>query len=112
MTSVAAPETAPVGLERAAYISLLAFAAVTQLSIAVAGIFLTLTGVLWLALVVRGRERVQVPPMFWPLAAYGAATLVATLFSIDPWTSLIDDKQLLLFLIIPIAYRLLPGRRS
>jgi O-antigen ligase len=102
----------PAGLERAAYLSLLTFAAATQLSIAVAGIFLTLTGILWLALVVRGRERIQVPKMFWPLAAYGAATLVATLFSIDPWTSLVDDKQLALFIIVPIAYRLLPGRRS
>jgi len=107
-----ATETAPSGLERAAYLSLLTFAAATQLSIAVAGIFLTLTGILWVALVVRKRERIQVPPMFWPLAAYGAATLVASVFSIDPWTSLVDNKQLSLFIIVPIAYRLLPGRRS
>jgi len=112
VTGEAAAEAAPTGLERAAYVSLLTFAAATQLSIAVAGIFLTLTAVLWLALVIRGRERIQVPAMFWPLAAYGAATLVATVFSIDPRTSLIDDKQLLLFIIVPIAYRLLPGRRS
>ena len=112
MTGVVTTDTAPSGVERAAYLSLLTFAAATQLSIAVAGIFLTLTGVLWLALVVRNRERIQVPPMFWPLAAYGAATLVASIFSIDPRTSLVDTKQLLLFLIVPIAYRLLPGRRS
>jgi O-antigen ligase len=112
VTGVVTTDIAPSGLERAAYLSLLTFAAVTQLSIAVAGIFLTVTGVLWLALVVRNRERIQVPPMFWPLAAYGAATLVASVFSIDPWTSLVDTKQLLLFIIVPIAYRLLPGRRS
>jgi O-antigen ligase len=107
-----AAEAAPAGLERAAYVSLLAFAAATQLSIAVAGIFLTLTGVLWLALVVRNRERIEVPSMFWPLAVYGLATLVASAFSIDPRTSFIDNKQLALFIIVPIAYRLLPGRRS
>jgi O-antigen ligase len=105
-------EATPAGLERLAYFSLLTFAATTQLSIAAAGIMLTLTGLLWLALVVRGRERIEVPRMFWPLLAYGAATLVATLFSVDPLTSLVDDKQLLLFVIIPIAYRLLPGRRG
>jgi O-antigen ligase len=112
MTGVATADAAPAGLERAAYLSLLTFAAATQLSIAVAGIFLTITAVLWLALVVRGRERIQVPPMFWPLAAYGAATLVAAVFSIDRSTSLVDTKQLALYIIVPIAYRLLPGRRS
>jgi O-antigen ligase len=50
--------------------------------------------------------------MFWPLAAYAAATLVAAAFSVDPKTSIIDCKQLLLFSIVPIAYRLLPGRRA
>jgi O-antigen ligase len=112
VTGVVTTDIAPSGLERAAYLSLLTFAAATQLSIAVAGIFLTLTGVLWLALIVRNRERVQVPAMFWPLAAYGVATLVASVFSIDPWTSFVDNKQLSLFIIVPIAYRLLPGRRS
>ena len=50
--------------------------------------------------------------MFWPLAAYAGATLVSAAFSVDPRTSLIDCKQLLLFFIVPIAYRLLPGRRT
>jgi O-antigen ligase len=50
--------------------------------------------------------------MFWPLAAYAAATVVSAAFSVDPETSIIDCKQLLLFSIVPIAYRLLPGRRA
>jgi O-antigen ligase len=99
-------------LERAAYYSLLAFAAALQVSIAAADILLTLTGLLWLGLVVRDRERIDVPRMSWPLAAYGAATLIAAVFSVDPRTSLVDCKQLVLFLIVPVAYRLLRGRRS
>jgi len=99
-------------LERAAYLSLLAFAAALQVSIAAADILLTLAGLLWLWLVVRNREHVDVPRMFWPLAAYGAATFIAAVFSVDPRTSIIDCKQLVLFLIVPIAYRLLRGRRS
>ena len=63
-------------------------------------------------MVIHGRERIEAPRMFWPLAAYAGATLVAAVFSIDPQTSLIDCKQLLLFAIVPIAYRLLPGRRA
>lgn len=99
-------------LERAAYLSLLAFAAALQVSIAAADILLTIAGLLWVWLVARNRERVTVPQMFWPLAAYGAATFIAAVFSVDPRTSIIDCKQLLLFLIVPIVYRLFRGRRS
>jgi O-antigen ligase len=100
------------GLERAAYYALLAFVALLPFSIFGSELLLTITGVLWLALLVRGHERVAVPHMFWPLAAYAAATLVAAAFSVAPRESFIDCKQLLLFLIVPIAYRLLPGRRA
>ncbi|HTI37061.1 MAG TPA: O-antigen ligase family protein [Vicinamibacterales bacterium] len=99
-------------LERAAYLSLLAFAAALQVSIAAADILLTICALLWAWLVVRNRERVEVPRMFWPLAAYGVATIIASIFSVDPRTSLVDCKQLVLYLIVPIAYRLLRGRRS
>jgi O-antigen ligase len=102
----------PVGLERAAWLVLLAFAASLQVSIGAAGILLTLTALLWLILVIRNRERVEVPRMFWPLAAYSAATIVSALFAVDRGVSLMDLKQLVLFAIVPIAYRLLPGTRS
>jgi O-antigen ligase len=100
------------GLERAAYISLLAFAAAPQFSIAASGILLGLSSVLWLAVVLVNRERVEVPRMFWPLLAYAAATLVAALFSVNPAISFADCKQLLLFAIVPITYRLFRGERS
>jgi O-antigen ligase len=101
-----------VGLERAAYYALLAFVALLPFSIFGSQVLLTITGLLWLAVVVRGRERIAPPRMFWPLAAYAGATVVSAAFSVDPKTSLIDCKQLLLFSIVPIAYRLLPGRRA
>src|SRR6476620_5656467 len=100
------------GLERAAYYALLAFVALLPFSIAASQVLLTCSGVLWLLLILRGHERFEAPGMFWPLAAYAGATLVASLFSVDPETSFIDCKQLLLFSIVPIAYRLLPGRRA
>jgi O-antigen ligase len=100
------------GLERAAYVSLLAFAAAPQFSIAASGILLGLSALLWVAVVVVKRERIEVPRMFWPLAAYGAATLVAARFSVEPETSLADCKQLVLFAIVPITYRLFRGERS
>jgi putative inorganic carbon (HCO3(-)) transporter len=99
-------------LERAACLALLAFAAALQLSIAAAVILLTIAAVLWVAVLVRNRERVEVPRMFWPLAAYAGATLVASVFSVDPRVSLVDSKQLLLLIIVPLAYRLFRGRRA
>lgn len=106
-------ETAPASkLERAAVLALLAFVAGVQFSIAAAGILLTLTALLWLALVVRNRERIEWPAMFWPLLAYAGATLVASALSLDPGVSIRDSKQLVLFAIVPIAYRLLRGERT
>ena len=107
-----ATDARPEGLERAAWLALLAFIAALQVSIAIAQILLAATAVLWLTLVIRNRERVQVPGMFWPLAAYGVMTVVAAVFSVDRGASFPDTKQLVLFAIVPIAYRLLPGRRS
>jgi len=100
------------GLERAAYYALLAFVALLPFSIFASELLLTITGLLWLAVIVRGHERFEAPAMFWPLAAYAGATIIASIFSVDPRTSLIDCKQLLLFSIIPIAYRLLDRRRA
>jgi len=99
-------------LERAAFVSLLLFTASVQISIAAANILLAVTAILWLALVFTRQERVEVPRMFWPLAAYAGMTLISAAFSIDPRISIIDSKQLVLFAIVPIAYRLLRGDRT
>jgi O-antigen ligase len=111
-TTTTIAEDRPVGLERAAWLALLAFAASLQVSIGAAGVLLTLTAILWLALVIRNRERIEVPRMFWPLMAYAAVTLISAYFAVDQAVGFMDTKQLVLFAIVPIAYRLLPGRRS
>ncbi|HEY0873492.1 MAG TPA: O-antigen ligase family protein [Vicinamibacterales bacterium] len=99
-------------LEQSACWAMLGFVAALQVSIAASNILLGLTAILWLTLVIGRRERVDVPSMFWPLALYGALSFLAAAFSIDPDTSLRDSKQLLLFAIVPIAYRLLAGKRA
>ena len=43
---------------------------------------------------------------------YGAATLVSAAFSSQPRVSFIDSKQLVLFLIVPLAYRFVRGERA
>jgi O-antigen ligase len=110
---VDAPPALPAApLERAACVALLAFAAALQVSIAAADILLALATLLWVGLLVRNRERVEVPKMFWPLAAYAGVTLIASVFSVDPRVSLVDSKQLVLLVIVPLTYRLFRGRRA
>jgi O-antigen ligase len=110
-TSAAGPTSESL-LERAPFIALLAFVAALQVSIAAADVLLGFTLVAWGISLVRCRRRPEVPFMFWPLAAYGALTLVSSVFSADPLASFIDSRQLLLFLIIPAVYDIAAGRRA
>jgi O-antigen ligase len=118
ITAAAPPLTAPITtgrtalLERAAYVALLGFAATPQFSIAASSVLLVIAALLWLTLVIVNHERIEVPDMFWPLAVYAGATLVSALFSANREHSLPDCKQLVLFGIIPIAYRLFHGERT
>jgi len=52
------------------------------------------------------------PPFFLPLALYAVATLVSSAFSSDRATSFIDDKQLVLFAIVPLVYDLARRERA
>jgi len=100
------------GLERLALFLLFGFVASLQLSIALAGILLAATLLCWVCLLVRDHARPSAPRFFVPLLVYAGATLVAAAFSRDPLTSLIDSKQLLLFLIVPLVYDLARGGRA
>ena len=100
------------GLETAAFVTLLGFAAALQISIAAAGILLTFTLGLWIALLATERERPAAPPFFTALLAYAAATLVSVAFSLDPGTSLVDSREVLLFAVVPIVHRLARRERA
>ena len=99
-------------LEQVGVVALVAAAGAIQLSIAAGQILIAVAALCWVALLVTQRERVSVPRMFWPLAAYAALTLVSAAFSPQPRVSLVDCKQLVLFALVPITYRLLTGPRA
>ena len=105
------PRTALV-LERATVVLLLSFVASLQISIAAANILLALMMVCWVAQMVQEKTRPAAPRFFWPLVAYAVATLVISAFSLDPRTSFIDDKQLVLFVIVPAVYQIARGDRA
>jgi len=99
-------------LEAASVVALFGVAGALQFSIAVAQILLLIALACWLAILVVRRERFEAPSFFWPLLVYAGATLVSAAFSTDPRTSLIDCKQLVLFLLIPLVYRFVNGTRA
>lgn len=99
-------------LDEIAFLALLGFAGALQISIAAANVLLFVALVLWAASLVMRRARPEAPPIIWPLVAYGAVTLVSAVFSLDPRASLIDCKQLVLYLIVPAAYQLARGSRT
>jgi O-antigen ligase len=99
----------PDKLEIVTLAALVGFVAASQLSVAAAQIMLAITLASWAAVVRIHHERIQVPTMFWWLAAYGVATIFSALNSADPQASLADCKQLVLFLIVPLVYRFARG---
>jgi O-antigen ligase len=94
------------------FAGLIGLAAALQVSIAAAGICLGIVLTFWVLSLVVQHERVQVPGMFVPLIMYAALTLISSAFAIDPRASFIDDKQLILFLIVPAVYYLARGPRA
>ena len=105
-------QTDRLGLEQAGALALFGMAGAVQFSIAAAQILLALALICWIILLVVRRERFEAPTFFWPLLAYGGATLVSAALSPDPRTSLIDCKQLVLFLLVPLVYRFVNGTRA
>jgi O-antigen ligase len=99
-------------LEQAGALALVGVAGALQFSIAIAQILLLVALICWAATMVVKRERGDAPSFFWPLLAYAAMTLVSAAFSYDPRTSLVDSKQLVLFLIVPAVYRFVGGKQA
>ena len=99
-------------LEEVGLVALVGIVAALQLSIAVAQILLVVATACWLISHVRRGERVEAPAFFWPLVAYAALTLLSAGFSLDPRVSMIDCKQLVLFILVPVVYDFARGARA
>lgn len=92
---------------------LLGFVAALQISIALSDILLTALLISWVVSWARARTMPTAAPRFFvPLLTYGALTLIASVFSVDPRASLIDSKQLVLFAIVPAVYDIARGPRA
>ncbi|MBI4486809.1 MAG: O-antigen ligase family protein [Acidobacteria bacterium] len=112
MPDTVAPAAPPDRLEQAGLLALFGVAGALQFSIAAAQIFLGIAAVLWVVMLATRRVRFEAPWFFWPLVAYAAITLVSAAFSSDPAASVVDSRQLALFLLVPITYTFAAGSRS
>jgi O-antigen ligase len=107
----ARPQADRLSLEQAGALALFAMAGAVQFSIAAAQILLGIALICWVTLLIVRHERFEAPGFFWPMVAYGGATIVSAALSPDPRVSLIDCKQLVLFLLVPLVYRFIGGTR-
>jgi O-antigen ligase len=94
-----------------AFALLLAFLFLIDVSIAACYILATLILLLFLLHLWRGGAFPRLPFFSWFLGAYVFFSLLATVFSVDRAASIRDNKELLIFLLIPIYIWLLDSRR-
>jgi O-antigen ligase len=99
-------------VEQAGVVALIGAAGATQFSIAIGQILAAVACLCWIAMLVSSRERFSAPRVFWPLAVYAALTLVSAAFSPQREISFLDCKQLVLFLLMPVTYRLMNESRA
>ena len=76
----------------------------SMVSISFSQIMLAHAFVVLVICVLKKQIKISFPPFFWGMIVYCALSILASFFSVNPGVSLIDSKDLLLFLIIPIVY--------
>ena len=91
---------------------LVLFVFALPLSIAASSIILTVLVALWATLVIDQPYDSLAPKFFLPLLVYAGWTLLSVTFSIQPLTSFIESKEVLLFLVVPVVFRLAQGQRA
>ncbi len=76
----------------------------SMVSITVSMFFLAFAFLCLLVRCVQRRQWPAFPGFFWPLIAYAFLTVLSSFFSLDPAVSLLDSRELLLFLVVPLVY--------
>jgi O-antigen ligase len=91
---------------------LIASIAIVSFNLLTAQVLFGISALMWLRLVLANPAGQVWPAFTWPLAGYVVWTCLSAAFSIEPLVSLIDLRQLVLFLIVPMTMRLLRGERA
>jgi hypothetical protein len=96
--------------ERVGAVALMAAMAAVFFNLLAAQVLFGVAAIAWLSIIVRDRTWVWLPAFAWPLGIYAVLTMVSALVSSDPRVSVVDLKQLVLFLMVPIVWRRGPWR--
>lgn len=100
------------GIAGAGFVLVAASLGATQWKLIAAQTAFGLAALLWLSETIKTRRRPEFPAFFAPLLVYAGLTLVSAAFSGDPAASLIDSKQLILFLMVPVVAMFARGERA
>ncbi len=84
----------------------------SMVSISLIQIFLSLAFFCWLFSQIQQKKWPRFPSFFWPLLVYCLFSLLSSLKSVNPKISLVDNRELLLFLVVPITYSALSSEKS
>jgi O-antigen ligase len=76
----------------------------SMISITISYAVLVLALLFWLRILIKNRRLPQFPSFFWPLLVYSLFSLISVSQSVNPEISLIDSRELLIFLIVPLIY--------
>ena len=74
------------------------------ISISISQIFLATALLVWAWMLFSSKQKIEIPGFFWPLLAYVAISLLASIRSVNPGISFIDLRDMLLFVIVPLVY--------
>jgi len=103
--------TSAARLERYAFWLITLCLGVVQFNLLTAQTLFGLAAIAWLVLTIRTGQHPPLPAWFRPLVVYAALTVASALGSGNRVASLIDCKQLVLFLMVPIVVRVARGNR-
>ena len=86
---------------------------VVQFSLfAAQSVFFLAAAIVWLVVAVQDGKRPDAPPFFLPLLVYAALTLISAAVSGSAAEGIVDSRQLLMFLMVPIVTRFAQGDRA
>lgn len=90
----------------------LLFLLFSLVSISLIQVFLSLAFFSWLYLHIKQKNWPRFPSFFWPLLVYCLFSILSSLKSVNPKISMIDSRELLLFLVVPIIFAAISSEKS
>jgi O-antigen ligase len=102
----------PKGISSLLWLFIVLYLLFSMISISIIQIALSLAFFCWLFLQIKQKSWPSFPLFFWPLVVYCALSLLSSFRSVNPEISLIDSRELLLFLIVPITFTAISSEKD